>query len=75
MLWISIGVLALVAGLVVRHRITSHVDRPTLTDEDLRRIESGLPVEVDEPLDLQAIRDEEEEFWSESWDEPEDPYD
>lgn len=68
------GVLALVAGLLARKRITSHVDRPTLTDKDLRRIELGLLVEVDEPLDLQTIRDEEKEFWSESWDEPEDPY-
>jgi len=73
MIWIIIGVLALIAGMLVRHRIASHVSRPTLTDEDLRRIEAGLPVEIDEPLDLQAIREEEQEFWSESWDEPDEP--
>ena len=67
------GVLALVAGLLVRQRITAHIDRPKLTDDDVRRIESGLYVEVEEPLDLQTIREEEDEFWSESWDEPEDP--
>lgn len=74
MLWITLSILALVAGLLVRQRIAAHVDRPKLTDDDVRRIESGLHVEVEEPLDLQAIREEEAEFWSESWDEPEEPY-
>jgi len=72
--WILVGLLATIAGLLVRSRIASHVNRSTLTDDDLRRIEAGLPVEVDEPLDLEAIAEEEEAFWDESWDEPEEPF-
>ena len=48
--------------------------RPVVDDEAIRRIvETGeLHVEEDEPLNLEAIDDEEERFWSETWDEPED---
>ena len=46
--------------------------RPLLDDDAIDRIiEDGrIFVEDDEPLDLEEIEDEEERFWSESWDEP-----
>jgi hypothetical protein len=42
-------------------------------DDALRRIlETGsLPGEDDDPLDMDAAARAEEEFWRESWDEPE----
>ncbi|MEX2527567.1 MAG: hypothetical protein WEA09_08005 [Gemmatimonadota bacterium] len=45
----------------------------TLDDDAIRRIEGeGLFVPPHgEALDLDQIREEEEEFWEETWDEPE----
>lgn len=43
-----------------------------LTDEMVRQIEEVGYVELDEPLDLQEIQEEEERFWEEApWEEPE----
>lgn len=48
-------------------------DGSTLDDDAIRRIEGEGVFEPPhgEPLDLDRIREEEEEFWGESWDEPE----
>lgn len=45
---------------------------PILDDAAVRHIiEHGeIYVDDDDPLDLETIDDEEERFWSESWDEP-----
>lgn len=43
-----------------------------LDDELIRRIETEGRVEVDEPNDLDHIREEEARFWDETaWDDPE----
>lgn len=48
--------------------------RPALDDEAIQRIlaTGELFVEEDEPLDLEEIDEQEERFWSETWDEPDD---
>lgn len=71
------GILALAAAAVIRRRIREYVSRAEadVTDEVVRRIEEEGRVDLreDEPLDLDEIEDEEDRFWSETWDEP-DPY-
>jgi hypothetical protein len=70
------GLLALtVAGIVTlrgRRRAFYSSGVPRLDDDAVERILSygQLFVEDDEPLDLREINDEEERFWSETWDEP-----
>lgn len=41
-----------------------------VTDDVLRQIEEQGRVELDDPLDLDEINDEEQRFWGEPWDEP-----
>jgi hypothetical protein len=53
-----------------RKRLAALRDRG-LTDDAIRGIESHGRVDVEEPLDLEDAAEEEERFWSESWDEPE----
>lgn len=74
-LWILLSLLAFVAGL--RHRTRTRSPRgsggaPRVDDEALRQIlETGsLPGDDDEPLDMDEAARAEEEFWGESWDEP-----
>lgn len=73
--WIMLAGLAVAAGFSVhtRRREALASRSPVLDDEAVRRIlETGeLSVDEDEPLDLTEIEQEEERFWSESWDEPE----
>ena len=77
-IWLLLGALAGVAGL--RHRSRLHAARasggpPRVDDEAVRQIlERGTlaaPEEDDEPLDLEEAAQAEEEFWRDSWDEPE----
>jgi hypothetical protein len=80
MFWLGIilGFLAALAGIryVMRLRETVGSASATLTDEQIRRIEDegwiAVGAEDEEPLDLDDIAQEEERFWTESWDEPED---
>ena len=75
-LWIWI-VLALVVAVValrrLRDRRTLHRDRLVVDDAAIDRIlrEGTLTAGDDEPLDDEEIARAEEEFWEESWDEPE----
>jgi hypothetical protein len=72
---------ALLSGLVVaagwkayaRRRAVIGRSVPRLDDEAIRAIlaTGAVAAETDEPLDLSEIQDEEERFWAESWDEPE----
>jgi hypothetical protein len=62
--------LVVVAWLAHRRRFGRMTGRE-LSDDDIRRIEAGGRVELDEPLDLEEAAEEEERFWNESWDEPE----
>lgn len=73
--WTFLAVLAVAAGLSLHFRrkelLASSLSK--VDDEAIAAIlEKGeLYVEEDEPLDQQEIDEEEERFWSERWDEPE----
>jgi hypothetical protein len=77
--WILLG--ALLAALTVaagwslyEQRMRRTRERLVLDDDAIRTIlDTGeLHVDEDEPLNLEAIDEEEERFWSETWDEPDD---
>ena len=72
--WFVLGALVLLGGVVVRRKLDASLDdaEPSLDDDAIRRIvETGtLGVDEDPPLDLEEIEEEEDRFWSESWDEP-----
>jgi len=75
-LWILFGALTGAAGLRYLARLRgsrSPGGTPVVDDEALRRIleEGTLGTDEDEPLDLDEAARAEEEFWAESWDEPE----
>ena len=69
-----LAVLVLVTGILARRRIRAN-RRPTgrITDDMIRQIERRGRVEheVPESLDLEEIREEEDAFWEQTWDEPE----
>jgi hypothetical protein len=71
--WTVLAVLALIAGALYMLRLrTLRRGDDGLSDDVIRSIENTGRIEVDEPLDLGEIRDEEVRFWEEStWDEPE----
>jgi len=83
--WAGLAALVLAAGvsLHVRRRELVASTVPVVDDAAIEQIlqtgeleaperAGGLPLvlEDDEPLDPDEIDDEEERFWSESWDEP-----
>ena len=74
-LWIALAALVFFVGLAYRIRLREEVRRraPPLSDDQIRRIEATgrLDLDAEEPLDLDEIDRAEEEFWEESWDEPE----
>ena len=64
--------LALIGGLLLRARLGRVVrgEEPLLTDDMLRQIEASGYIELDEPLDMEQIRDEEARFLDEyRWEE------
>jgi hypothetical protein len=72
--WGILSVLAIVAcvvGYVRRRALFSSTSR--IDDEAVRTIveRGALALEEDQPLDMREIEAEEERFWSETWDEPE----
>ena len=71
-LWGLLAFLVLVAGLAYRLRIREEVGTGDLSDDQVRAIEERGSVRMDdEPLDMDEIERAEDEFWEESWDEPE----
>ena len=67
------ALLAVAAGVSIHLRRRDAYARVPVVDDAVieQIIERGeIYVEDDEPLDLDVIEDEEERFWSESWDEP-----
>lgn len=68
--WIALGVLALIAGVLARR---GERRRSTLSDDLVRQVEMTGRIEWDdlEPLDVDEIREKEDEFWAQTWDEPE----
>ena len=72
--WAFLAVLALAAGLTLHFRRREAL-AASLSKVDDRAIatilEKGqLSVDEDEPLDLEEIDEEEQRFWTETWDEP-----
>ena len=66
-----LALLGAAAAIVMRRRIRDYVGGADVLDDDMiRRIEQEGVVEVEEPLDLDEVREEEERFWSETWDIP-----
>ena len=61
-----------VAGAAVlnRRRIRDYIEGSTLDDDMIRRIEQDGSVDLDDPIDMDEVRLEEERFWSETWDVP-----
>jgi len=71
-LWLLLfGGLAVAASVAARRRIREYIEGPDVLDDDMiRRIEEQGAIEVEDPLDLEEVREEEERFWSETWDLP-----
>lgn len=65
------GLLIVLAAVWLRDRSRRGRRAGSLSDEHIRAIESEGRVHLEDPLDLDRIRDEETRFWEESWDEPE----
>ncbi len=65
------GVLAVAAAVATHRRIRSGTGGRGLDDAQLRQIEETGRLELDAPLDREEIQAEEERFWEETWDEPE----
>jgi hypothetical protein len=68
-------VLALAGGLMLRARLGRVVrgEEPVLSDDMMRQIEHDGYIELDEPLDMEQIRDEEARFLDEyRWEESDD---
>ena len=74
MTWIWIAFALLIAALGLRRRASSSPHAPRVDDDAIRRImEDGTLAlhDEDEPLDVEEAERAEEEFFDESWDEPE----
>lgn len=74
LVWIVMAGLVLVAGIAYRRRIRREVGEAarSLSDDQIRQIEAIGTLERDEDLlDLEEIERAEEEFWRETWEEPE----
>lgn len=71
--WAGLTGLAFLAGLSLRTRLPGGLVRrsPVIDDDAINQILTMGELTVDDPLDLDEIEEEEERFWSESWDEPE----
>jgi hypothetical protein len=73
--WALLAALTVAAGWSLYERSMRRTrERLVLDDDAIRTIlDTGeLHVDEDEPLNLEAIDEEEERFWSETWDEPDD---
>ena len=71
----ALAVLAAVAGWRIRHRLRDRT-RSGVTDEIVHQIETLGRVDAEdvEPIDLERVRNEEDEFWAQTWDEPEEDW-
>ncbi len=74
MFWFFLVALVVYAWFSTRRRIkrSIEVSHPLIDADDIRRIEEVGSILTDdpEPLDLEQIGKEEDEFWKETWDEP-----
>lgn len=66
---IFLGMLAFAGALVYRARWPqASLSAPILTDDMVRQIEQAGYIDLDEPLDLEQIQDEEARFWEDEGD-------
>ena len=74
-LFVAFAVLVAVAGWGVRHRLRPQT-RSGVTDEIVHQIETLGRVDAEdvEPVDMERMRAEEDEFWAQNWDEPEEDW-
>jgi len=74
-LFIALAVLVAVAGWRRRRRLRAQT-RTGVTDDIVRQIETLGRVDAEDvdPLDLEGARAEEDEFWAQTWDEPEEEW-
>lgn len=74
-LFVAIAVLVAAAGWTIRRRLR-HQTRSRVTDEIVHQIETHGHVDAEdvEPLDMERARAEEDEFWAQTWDEPEEDW-
>ncbi len=74
-LWFFLGALVGYTWISMRRKLKRSIEvpPPQIDEDDIRRIEEeGVLLRDDpEPLDLKQISREEDEFWKETWDEPE----
>ena len=73
--WTTITILVMAAALrmYMRRKELFSSDVPVLDENAIQTILeiAEISTDEDEPLDLEEIDEEEERFWRESWDEPE----
>ncbi|WP_419939135.1 hypothetical protein [Candidatus Palauibacter sp.] len=71
-IFMALAVLVAVTGWRLRSRLRRET-RSGVTDEIVQRIETVGRVDAEdvEPVDLEAVRAEEDDFWAQTWDEPE----
>ena len=74
-LLVALALLVAVAGWRIRHRLRDRT-RSGVTDEIVHQVETLGRVDAEdvEPIDLERVRDEEDEFWAQTWDEPEEDW-
>ena len=73
--WVFSGALVAYAWISMRRKIRRgmEIPLPRIDQDDIRRIveQGALHTDDPEPLNLERIAREEDEFWNESWDEAE----
>lgn len=74
-LFMALAVLVGVAGWGIRRRLRRQAGSG-VTDEIVRQIETVGRVDAEdvEPVDLERVRAAEDEFWAQTWDEPEEDW-
>lgn len=70
LMWIGMGLLVIVAGVLSRR---GERGRKALSDDLIRQIETTGRIDREDvdPIDVDDIRAQEDEFWAQDWDEPE----
>jgi len=71
-LFLALAILVVVAGVAARRR-TRSAKRSGMTDDLVRQIETLGRIDAEEihELDVDEARQEEDRFWAQTWDEPE----
>ncbi|MXX56157.1 MAG: hypothetical protein F4106_10630 [Gemmatimonadetes bacterium] len=74
-LFMALAVLVGVAGWGIRRRLR-HQTGSRVTDEIVHQIETVGSVDAEdvEPVDLERVQAAEDEFWAQTWDEPEEDW-